>query len=90
MRVEDRLDASGIHHRCTILGGEPIRDPGRLGAPLEPLDVLLPPPAIHRDDGDEAPAGDESDEQQPPLEFRHVAGRIGPRVALGPKYTRPR
>jgi len=58
---------------CQLVG-----DPGRLGALLELTDVLLAAAAVHRDDGDEAAAGDEADEQQPPLEFRHVAGRIGP------------
>jgi hypothetical protein len=58
---------------CQLVG-----DPGRLRALLELTDVLLAAAAVHRDDGDEAAAGDEADEQQPPLEFRHVAGRIGP------------
>ena len=56
---------------------EPLGDPGRLRPPLELADVLLAPPPVHRHDRDEAAAGDEPDEQQPPLEFRHQAGRIG-------------
>jgi hypothetical protein len=57
--------------------GELLGDPGGLGALLELADVLLAPPPLHRDDRDEASARHEPDEQEPPLEFRHVAGRIG-------------
>jgi hypothetical protein len=57
-----------------------VGDPGGLGALLELADVLLPAPPLHRDHCDEAAAGNEADEEEPPLEFRHVAGRIG-RVA---------
>jgi hypothetical protein len=77
MPADHRLD------RCRV-GTAPtcqlIRDPGGLGALLQLADVLLAPAAVHRHDRDEAAAGDQADEQQPPLEFRHVAGRIG-RVA---------
>jgi len=57
--------------------GELLGDPCGLGALLELADVLLAAPPLHRDNRDEAPARHEPDEQQPPLEFRHVAGRIG-------------
>jgi len=62
---------------CAV-GGQLVGDPRRLGALLELADVLLPAPSVHRHDGNEAAARDKADEQQPPLEFRHVAGRIGP------------
>jgi hypothetical protein len=73
--AEDRLDVGRIDSAasCQLVG-----DPGRLGALLKLADVLLAATAVHRDDSNEPAAGDEADEQQPPLEFRHVAGRIGP------------
>jgi hypothetical protein len=73
--AEDRLDVGRVEGGATC---QLVGDPGRLRALLELTDVLLAPSAVHRDDSDEAAAGDEADEQQPPLEFRHVAGRIGP------------
>jgi hypothetical protein len=74
MRAQDPLDRRRVG---TPAAGELVRDPGGLGALLKLADVLLAPLAVHRHDGDEAAAGDEADEQQPPLEFGHVAGRIG-------------
>jgi len=75
--TQDGLDGRRVEATTT---SELLGDPARLGALLELADVLLAAPAVHRHDRDEAAAGDETDEQQPPLEFRHVAGRIG-RVA---------
>jgi hypothetical protein len=77
MGAEHVLDGRGVGAAGTA---ELIGDPGGLGALLELTDVLLAAPALHRHDRHEAPAGDEADEEEPPLEFRHVAGRIG-RVA---------
>ena len=77
MRPQHSLDGRRIR---AAAAAELIGDPGGLGTFLELADVLLAPPAVHRHDCDEAAAGDEADDQQPPLEFRHVAGRIG-RVA---------
>jgi hypothetical protein len=74
--AKDALDEIRIE-RPAAARGQPVGDPRRLGALLELADILLAPAALHRHDRDEAPAGDEADEQQPPLEFRHVAGRIG-------------
>jgi hypothetical protein len=73
MGTQDRLDGRGVDAI-----GELVRDPGCLGALLELADVLLAAPAVHRHDRNETAAGNEPDEQQPPLEFGHVAGRIGP------------
>jgi hypothetical protein len=75
---------------CQALG-----DPVRLGGPLELVEVGLAALAVHRHDRDEAAAGDEADEQQPPLELRHQGGRIGRTAAPGGirrrrAYTRPR
>jgi hypothetical protein len=76
------MGAQHVHDECRIdrpavAAAQAVRDPRRLGPLLELAHVLLAAAAIHREDRDEAPAGDEADEQQPPLEFRHVAGRIG-------------
>lgn len=79
MGAQDIFDERRIG-RPSAARGQPIGDPGRLGALLELADVLLAPTAFHRNHRHEAAAGHEADEQQPPLEFRHVAGRIG-RVA---------
>jgi len=78
MCAQDRLDGRSVGPAAPVPAGELVGDPGGLGPLLELADVLLPPPALHRHDCDEATAGDEADEQQPPLELRHVAGRIGP------------
>jgi hypothetical protein len=80
MRSEDVLDRFGIRARANAPRPELIGDPGRLRALLHLRHVLLAPPPVHRHDGDDPAARDEADEQQPPLELRHVAGRIG-RVA---------
>ena len=83
MRAQDILDGPRIGtawHLAAAALRKLLRDPRRLGALLEVADILLPAPPVHRHDKDEAPAGHEADEEQPPLEFRHVAGRIG-RVA---------
>ncbi len=83
MRAEHRIHCHLVQRgveACQLVG-----DPCRLGAALQLCEVLLAPPAIHRDDRDEAPAGDEPDDQQPPLEFGHVAGRIGPGRDGGPR-----
>jgi hypothetical protein len=83
MRPQDGFNShrvwSGVR-LAPAAGTHLIGDPGGLGALLELPDVLLAPPRLHRHDCDEPPAGNEAHEQQPPLEFRHVAGRIG-RVA---------
>jgi len=71
---EDGLHSSRIDE--PIGAGEPLRDPVRLGSPLEVCEVLLAAPAVHRHDRDEAAAGHEPDQQEPPLEFRHQPGRI--------------
>ena len=89
-----RTDSTVARVEARVDGGEPLGDPGRLGAPLEVGQVLLATPPVHGHDRHEAAAGHEADEQQPPLEFRHQAGRIG-REALtvrtgAPAYTRPR
>lgn len=92
MDAQDGLDRSRI--QGTIPGGELIGDPRRLGAALELVEVLLAPPPVHGNDRDEATAGHEADEQQPPLEFRHQGGRIGLEALAVPAgvaaYTRPR
>ena len=89
MEPQDGLDRRA--GRSDRPPGEPLDDPGRLGPSLELADVLLAPPAVHRHDRDEAAARNEPDEQQPPLEFRHQAGRIGPPAGLPRRaYTRPR
>jgi len=74
---QDGLDDGRIR---TASPGELVGDPGGFGTLLELADVLLAPPALHGHDCDEAAAGDDADDQQPPLEFRHVAGRIGRRT----------
>ncbi|HEX3265236.1 MAG TPA: hypothetical protein VHR16_06165 [Candidatus Limnocylindrales bacterium] len=51
--------------------GEPLGDPVRLRGPLQVLEVHLAALSVHRHDRDEAAAGDEADEQEPPLEVRH-------------------
>ena len=80
--------------QVTIPGREPIGDPRRLGAALDLVEVLLAPPPVHGNDRDEAAAGHEADEQQPPLEFRHQGGRIGLGASSVPAglaaYTRRR
>jgi hypothetical protein len=88
MEPQDGVDGLGVD--STARTGEPLRDPGRLGSPLELRDVLLAPPDVRRHDRDEAAPGHEPDDEQPPLEFRHLAGRIGRGARLGPAYTRPR
>jgi hypothetical protein len=75
--------------------GEPVDDPGGLRLAFEADEVLLAAPAVHRHDGDEPATRDEPDEQQPPLELGHQAGRIGPGGGSSggpfvPAYTRPR
>jgi hypothetical protein len=79
---------------------ELIRDPGGLRLALELADVLLAATAVHRHHRHETAASDQADDEQPPLEFRHVAGkdraapRSAPRGELSrlttPAYTRPR
>jgi hypothetical protein len=88
MQPQDGVDCQGIDIRAGT--GEPLGDPGRLGPPLELGDVLLAPPSVGRHDGDEAATGHEPDDEQPPLEFRHLAGRIGRGAPASPAYTRPR
>jgi hypothetical protein len=70
--------------------GQPIGDPADLGAPFELGQVLVATPGVHLNDRDQAAPGHEPDDQQPPLELSHQAGRIGVRRAAGPAYTRPR
>jgi hypothetical protein len=74
--AEDVIDERRIE-RASAARREPVGNPCRLGALLELAHVLLAPAAFHRNHRHEAAAGHEADEQQPPLEFRHVAGRIG-------------
>jgi hypothetical protein len=82
--ILDRCRVRAARHApvvtSTSAGRELIGDPGGLGPLLQLADVLLASPAVHRDDRNEPAARHEPDEQQPPLEFGHVAGRIG-RVA---------
>jgi len=68
--AEDGLDGGGI--QGSLAGGEPLGDPAGLGPLLELAHVLLAAPALHRNDRDEAAAGDEADDEQPPLELRHA------------------
>ena len=75
MQAQDRVDGRRVDPH--VRAGELINDPGRLRAPFEADDVLLAPPAVHRDDGHQPAARDEAHEQQPPLELRHQGGRIG-------------
>jgi hypothetical protein len=88
MEPQDGVDGQGID--MTTGTGEPLGDPGRLGSPLQLCDVLLAPPSVRRHDGDEAATGHEPDDEQPPLEFCHLAGRIGRGAPRSPAYTRPR
>ena len=88
MKPQDGLDGPGID--ITTGSREPIGDPGRLGPPLQLRDVVLAPPTVRRHDRNEAAPGHEPDDEQPPLEFRHLAGRIGRGAPPGPAYTRPR
>jgi hypothetical protein len=88
MEAQDGVDGQGID--TTAGSGEPLGDPGGLGSPLELRDVLLAPPPVRRHDSDEAATGHEPDDEQPPLEFRHLAGRIGRGARPSPAYTRPR
>ena len=91
------MDAQhGLHRsriEVAIPGSKPVGDPRRLGAALHVVEVLVAPPPVHRNDRDEAAAGNEADEQQPPLEFRHQGGRIGLEALAVPPglaaYTRP-
>jgi len=78
--AEDCLDRRRVRADAPGAARELVGDPGGLGPLFELADVLLPPPAFHRNDCDEAATRNEADDQQPPLEFGHVAGRIG-RVA---------
>jgi hypothetical protein len=80
MGAEHGLDRRGVGAAARVAGAmdvELVRDPARLGALLELADVLLAAARVHRHHRHQAPAGDEAHEQEPPLEFRHVAGRIG-------------
>jgi hypothetical protein len=86
MEPQDGLDRGRVHPH--LGAGEAIGDPGRLGPSLELDEILLAPPPVHRHDRDEPAARHEADEQQPPLEFRHQPGRIGPdEPGLVPAYT---
>jgi hypothetical protein len=85
MDAQDRLDGARVE--LPVAPGQARGDPRRLRPALELDDVLLAPPAVHRDDRHEAAAGHEADDEQPPLELRHQAGRIGPGGAPGFPYT---
>ena len=91
MDPQHGLDELGAER--SIASAEAVGDPCRLCPSFEVSEILIAATAVHRDDRDESPAGHEPDEQQPPLEFRHQAGRIGPAAAAGgggpPAYTRP-
>jgi len=56
------------------LGREPFGDPRRFGPAFVLGDVPVVPVAFHEDDRDEAAAGHDSDEEQPPLELGHLGG----------------
>jgi hypothetical protein len=72
MQREDGFDRRPIERATGA--AHPLRDPVRLGGPLELVEVVLPAPAVHGQHGDEPAACNEPDEQQPPLEVRHQAG----------------
>ena len=66
--AQDCLDVA----RPKLAAGRQARgDPARLGGQLRLLDIPFAPGAVEEDDRDEATAGDEPDEQQPPLELGH-------------------
>jgi hypothetical protein len=80
VEVEDAFDD------VSIGGGtarKPVCDPRRLAPTLKLAEVLLTSTAVHQDHRHEAAAGHEPDDQQPPLELRHQAERIGVGVGFG-------
>jgi hypothetical protein len=71
--AQDRLDRTPVE--VARKRRDPGGDPGRLGPKLILVDVLVAPTAFHVDGGDDGAAGDEPDDEQPPLELGHQAGR---------------
>lgn len=69
MLAQDGLDVNRIELAAAT--AEPVRNPLRLGRELGLLEVLLAACPVEEDDGDEPAAGDEADEEQPPLELGH-------------------
>jgi hypothetical protein len=67
--AEDGLDLARV--KTPFAAAQPRRDPAGLGRELGLVEVLLASGAVEEDHGDEAAAGDEADEQQPPLELGH-------------------
>lgn len=92
MDPQDGLDRAFVD--VPVTRTEPRGDPVRLGPPLEVGEIFLATTTVRRYDRHETPARHEPNEEQPPLEFRHQAGRIGARRVRGrgqvSRYTRPR
>ena len=71
MQPQDGCDGRSVDPLGGV--GQPLRDPVCLGGPLEGIEIDLAALPVHRHHRDEAAAGHEANEQEPPLEVRHGA-----------------
>jgi hypothetical protein len=76
---EDGLGRVGID--VPPFGRQAFADPGRLGGPLALIDLVLAASAVHEDERHEAAAGDQADDQEPPLELGHQGCRVNEDIA---------
>jgi len=76
---EDGLRRVGIH--VPPFRRQAFADPRRLGGPLALTDLVLATGAVHEDQRHEAAAGDQADDQQPPLKLGHQGCRVNEDIA---------
>jgi hypothetical protein len=77
---KDGLDRAGV--RRAGRWPDAPGNPGRLGSQLVIVDVDLAAPGVHVHGRDDAAAGHQADDQQPPLELGHQAGSSAPAGAF--------